>query len=213
MRYFENLPKIVYNDPISGHNIILTNLMARASILPSLLNDPSVYYQYDIQEGDTPEIIAHKYYNDIYRYWIVLLINQIVDPQWTWPLTYGQFNAYMQDKYNFPYNDPNNPVAPVNYYTTIQEYQQITTQFDYNTQTTTVETISIDESTYNTLPEIQINTYSLPSGLVNVTITKNALKIYDYEQQQNEAKRSIKILNAKYAGQIEKEYKALMKKK
>jgi hypothetical protein len=213
MKYFDVLPKIVYNNTFTNGSLVLTNLMARASLLPSLLNNPVIYYEYDIQEGDTPETIAFKYYNDVYRYWIILYANQIMDPQWTWPLTYSQFNAYIQDKYNYPYNDPNNPNTPVNYYVAIHEYQQITTQFDYNTQTTTVETISIDEDTYNTLPETQQNTYSLPSGLVKITVTKNAQTIYDYEQQQNEAKRNIKILNASYANEIESEFKKLMGKK
>jgi hypothetical protein len=58
-----------------------------------------LYYTYDIQEGDTPEIIAHKYYGDSYRYWIVLFANELLDPQWDWPMTYKMFEQYLADKY------------------------------------------------------------------------------------------------------------------
>ena len=71
MQYFDSLPKIVHTDQ-NGNSTIRTNLMARVSIIPENLKNPLLYYQYDIQEGDTPEIVAHKYYNDMYRYWIVL---------------------------------------------------------------------------------------------------------------------------------------------
>jgi len=32
--------------------------------------------------NDTPEIVAEKFYGNSYRYWIVLLSNNIIDPQW-----------------------------------------------------------------------------------------------------------------------------------
>jgi hypothetical protein len=51
-----------------GNSKIMTNIMVRVSIIPQILNNLAIYYQYDIQEGDTPEIIAHKYYGDSYRY-------------------------------------------------------------------------------------------------------------------------------------------------
>ena len=76
MQYFDTLPKIIQTDNV-GVSRVFTNLMARASIIPDVLKNPLVYYQYDIQEGDTPEIIAHKYYGESYRYWIVLFANEI----------------------------------------------------------------------------------------------------------------------------------------
>ena len=65
MQYFESLPKIIYTDD-SGIPKIATNIMARASMIPSILKNPVVYYQYDLQEDDTPEIVAHKYYGTSY---------------------------------------------------------------------------------------------------------------------------------------------------
>ena len=98
MKYFDTLPKFVYLNPITGHKNIMTNIMARASIMADVLNNPLIYYQYDLQDGDTPEIVAYKYYGDSYRYWLILFANQYLDPQWNWPLNYAEFNAYIQDK-------------------------------------------------------------------------------------------------------------------
>ena len=98
MKYFETIPKVVYTDE-KKNSKIFTNLLTRTSIKPTLLDNPVIYYKYDIQDGDTPEIIAHKYYGDVYRYWIVLYVNQILDPQWGWPITMNTFESYINDKY------------------------------------------------------------------------------------------------------------------
>jgi len=64
MQYFNSLPKVVYTDK-NSIKTIYTNLLARVSIKPRILNNLLVFYEYDIQDEDTPEIVAYKYYGDI----------------------------------------------------------------------------------------------------------------------------------------------------
>ena len=52
--------------------------------------------------------------------------------------------------------------------------------------------------------------YSLATGTVKVTISKNLINIYDYELQLNEDKRNIKILNSNYVNLMETQLKKLM---
>lgn len=207
MQYFDNLPKIVYRSA-QGTSSIYTNLMARASIVPSVLKDPMIYYKYDLQEGDTPEIVAYKYYGDSYRYWIVLFANQIMDPQWEWPLSYNSFNAYINNKYG--YSESLGTWSVFDPYSTTYELQKIITQYDATTQTTTVNTVVIDELAYNNLND-STNTYTLPTGIVTVSVTKNILSYYDWELEKNESKRNINILNELYVDELEKQFKNLMK--
>ena len=197
MQYFNTLPKIVQFDS-NGIGRIFVNLLARASVKSPLLENPAVYYQYDIQENDTPEIIAHKYYGDSYRYWIVLFANKIMDPQWDWPMSGRIFNQYMETKY------PN-----VNYTADIHHYEKILTQYDELTGTTTVNTVIVDEDTYYTIIE-NTKILELPTGQVSVTTTKNAVSIYEYESLLNESHRTINILNTAYVSQFENELKSLM---
>jgi len=196
MQYFDNLPKIIYTDQ-NGVRSIRTDLLSRASIIPQILSNPMLYYQYDIQDDDTPEIVAHKYYNDSYRYWIVLFANQMLDPQWDWPLSTNQFNAYLNDKY-----------GDEDIYSTIHHYEKSITSYDETTLTTTTNSVEISEAEYNTLP-IGPNTYTLPTGPVVVTISGSIVSVYDYELSVNEAKRTINILNASYVDEIESEIKKL----
>jgi hypothetical protein len=198
MQYFDTLPKIINIDS-TGNSKVMTNLLARASVIPEILKDPLLYYTYDIQEGDTPEIIAHKYYGDSYRYWIVLFANELLDPQWDWPMTSAVFEQYLADKY-----------PSTNVYSEIEYYEKVITQYDVNTQTTTVNRVRIDENVYNSLPVTQTATYTLPTGPVTITTDRNAVSIYDYELNQNEAKRNIKILNSIYVNQFEEQFKQLL---
>ena len=85
MQYFEMLPKVIKVEK-NGTSTVYTNLLSRANLINDVLTNPVLFYYYDIQDGDTPEIVAHKYYGDSYRYWLVLLPNNILDPQWDWPL-------------------------------------------------------------------------------------------------------------------------------
>jgi len=198
MQYFDTLPKIINIDS-TGNSKVMTNLLARASVIPQILKDPLLYYTYDIQEGDTPEVIAHKYYGDSYRYWIVLFANELLDPQWDWPMTSMVFEQYLADKY-----------PSTNVYSEVEYYEKVITQYDVNTQTTTVNKVRIDEDTYNGLPVTQTATYTLPTGPVTITTDRNAVSIYDYELNLNEAKRNIKILNSNYVDLMETQLKKLM---
>lgn len=201
MQYFNTLPKLVKTDD-KGNSLLLTNILARANLLQNFLSSPAIYYEYDIQDGDTPEIIAHKYYGDVYRYWVVLFANQIMDPQWEWPMTGDVFKSYIDSKYTLA-------TPAVNPLTTVHHYEKQIDTLDVSTNITTTNKIVISQTTYNSLTTGTTN-YSLATGTVKVTISKNLINIYDYELQLNEDKRNIKILKNNYVGQLEKQFKSLM---
>jgi hypothetical protein len=212
MKYFESLP-VIARDDLNGNKIAAINLLARVSIIPELLNNPALYYEYDIQEGDTPEIIASKYYEDPYRYWIVLFANQILDPQWDWPLTYSQFNAYIEDKYSVEAAAANMETLAYTQATTY-EYRKIIMTTDSNTSNTTTDKYVVDYDTYiNLITETE--TVQFPptrwnnNAFVTIETGKEIVSIYDWEQEQNEKRRSIKIMNSVYVGQFEEQFNYL----
>jgi hypothetical protein len=196
MQYFKTLPKLISTN--NGNSILLTNLLVRSSIIQNLLTNSLLFYKYDIQDGDTPEIVAYKYYGDAYRYWIVLFSNQMLDPQWDWPLNSINFQNYIVNKY-----------TTFNPYSTIHGYTQTTTQYDYNTQTTTVNKVNISQNTFNTFVPYNA-TVTLPTGKVSISKTVSSISYYQYELDLNESKRNINILNKQYVNQIESEFKKLM---
>jgi hypothetical protein len=208
MLYFNTLPKILTPDQ-NGNPIYLTNILTRAKLLEDLQNNPMLFYTYDIQDSDTPEIVAAKYYGDPNRFWLITYSNQILDPVWDWPLQYQQFLQYIESKYAAEAEAAEE--TPLDYTTTtILAYQKIVNTTDNTTQQTTENITTIDYATYEALTP-NTNTYTLPGGQTcTIAITKNALTIYDYEYNLNEAKRNIKILNEAYAGQMEQTFSEIM---
>ena len=196
MQYFDTLPKIIKTDT-NGNSSLMVNLIARCSVIPDVLKNPLVYYSYDIQEGDTPEIIAYKYYGDSYRYWIVLYVNQILDPQWHWPMQSGVLESYISDKYNF------------NTKATIHHYEKVITKFDSRTSTTTIDKYIIDQQSYNAL-QTGVFERSMATGPFTITTSRRTVSYYEYETDLNESYRNIKLLNSIYVGELEKQFKKLM---
>ena len=217
MKYFDTLPSIITTD-YNNNLILLKNLLARAVLLPQIQNNPLVLYTYAVQDGDTPETVAYKYYGSVDRYWIVLHGNQSLDPQWDWPLTSQQFQKYIIKKYkqdtanslSISVNSTND--SQVLSYTlgTVHHYEKTITTRDNVTQTQAVKTITIDETTYNsTTTSDRTVTFSDGSTSIQST-TKDVVSIYNHENNLNEAKRNIKLINSSFAGSLELQLKSLM---
>ena len=211
MKYFNTFPKTYFLD--NNNNLLtLTNLMARVDVRPSVLNNSLAFYGYNVQDGETPDIVASKYYGDSYRYWLTLFGNEnIVDPQFDWPLSSNELQSYLLAKYSDAAAQANTTV--VTYMsTTVQEYRKTITTTDSVSGATTSKTYVIGIDEYNSItPSKKSQTF--PNGaVVTETITTSIVNIYDYETEQNEAKRNINLLNATYTPQIEYEFKSLMGK-
>ena len=149
MLYFNTLPKIFTTDE-SGNVLLLTNILTRAKIIDSLQNNPLLFYEYAIQNGDTPEIISHKYYGDPYKYWIILYSNQILDPIWQWPMDDNIFDQYINVKYATQAAAENK--TPFEYTTsTVYRYEKLVTTTDLTTGIPDVKKYNISQETYNGL--------------------------------------------------------------
>ena len=61
-----------------------------------------LYDTYDVKEGETPEMIAHKLYGDSELHFVIMLINDITDRYHEWPMYEQQFNTYVNEKYDNP---------------------------------------------------------------------------------------------------------------
>ena len=91
--YFSGFPKIVYN----GKQI--KDITIRLDFLRRIKDNLSIFQYVQIQHGERPEDVANRYYNDPNLYWIVLYMNDIVDPYYDWLLTDDQLHAHALTKY------------------------------------------------------------------------------------------------------------------
>ena len=100
--YFDAFPVIPYDAKGDLEFKDVTNLLRRVGMRAKLKSNTLLYDTYDVKEGETPEMIAHKLYGDAELHWVILLINDITDRYHQWPMTGGQFLDYLNDKYTNP---------------------------------------------------------------------------------------------------------------
>jgi hypothetical protein len=207
MFYFNSLPKVVTPDQ-NGNSIVLTNILTRATLLEEFQNNPMLFYQYSIQDSDTPEIVAEKYYNSPYRYWIVLYSNNILDPLWDWPLRQEQLLDYINEKYKVEAESVS--MTPFEYTNvTVYAYQKITKTTNLDNLTENTIYTNLTQSAYNSLSS-STQTFKIGDYSCKVEISKRIVTIFENEYEKNENKRIIKLLNSSYVPRFEKVFQTVM---
>jgi len=98
--YFENFPIIAYDSVGNGEYKAVTDLLRRVALRSKVRSNVLVFDTYDVKQGETPEMLADKLYNDPELHWVILLINDITDRYHQWPMNNNQFIAYLNDKYS-----------------------------------------------------------------------------------------------------------------
>ena len=100
--YFESFPTIFYDANGDGTFKDVKNLLRRVGLRTLVKSNVLLFDTYEVKEGETPEMIAHKLYGDSNLHWIILMINEVTDRYHQWPMTVPQFLDFINDKYDNP---------------------------------------------------------------------------------------------------------------
>lgn len=162
MTYFNRMQFVTYDYGAAGK--VVTPLMtSRTNILSKYKSDQNYYVEYTIQEGDSPETLADRFYDNPFWSWIILVYNDIIDVWSQWPMSERELTNYC----NRVYDDIN----AVHHYVS----------FDGN----------IVDSTHTVHDRVPVTNY-------------------EYEVEQNEARRKIKLLLPEMAATVVRRHNELM---
>ena len=199
--FLDAFPKIKYDINRAQYPVYetVTNVFFRFGILRNIVENVGAYYFYDIEDGETPEILAEKVYQDSGAGWIIVYANEIADPQFDWPLDSRSFIKYIIGKYG----------SVENAQTQVHHYEKIISRFNTNGEVTTTERIWIDGDRLSwAAPDVPYDTYQNVAATTNIytvaghtvteTISKAIVSAYDYEMELNDAKRTIRVIKADY---------------
>jgi hypothetical protein len=196
MLYFNNLPNVTYPDG-KGKTIIMKDLMTRIYVVSKLTNDPLMYYSYDIKDSDSPEIVAYKYYGSPDDYWLVLLANKANDPEWDWPLNNYNLDKFIINKYGSFENSQQ-----------LHHYEMITTVTNPLTNESEKTVVKIGAEQFANVI-IGSTTCSFPSGDIIYSTDKREVSNYMYENELNESKRTINLIDKNIAISLQREFRRL----
>ena len=188
--YFSSIPNVDYDingtEPNQFRSV--TNIMQRIRFKPSVLENITDYYPYYVREGERPDIVSFNTYGTVAYSYLILLVNDIVDPLFDWPLPSRQFENYIIEQYGsvsaaqstnkYYYQVVRAEVAKTGISERVPEYK-----------------IIVDQTTYN----------SLDSSV------RSAQNVYDYEVEQNDNKREIKLINPDFIQDIDYQVKRSLK--
>lgn len=100
--YFQNFPKIYYDFDTTDNDRslkILTDITANVRVRKQILEKITQYEEYDIQEGETPELIAEKFYGNPEYHWIIMLLNERYDYVSDYPINQDELEDYIASVY------------------------------------------------------------------------------------------------------------------
>lgn len=196
--YFNKFPKVDYFIPVprlsgvgsarrSTKSLVATDISTRF-IIRQILGDPNlIYYDYEVRDEERPDTVAAKYYGDARLDWMLMFFNQMIDPYFDWPLSQRNFEKFLRQKYG------SISVAQG----TIERYERrIYPQADHNDGLGNIITIparyvTVDKSSHDAL----------------ALADRRTITQYDHEENLNEARRNIKILDESFVPELISTYK------
>jgi hypothetical protein len=211
-KYFNYFPKTFYTLQSDADGLdAVTNIISRYGLEQSFKENSSVFYKYDIQDSDTPEIIAAKMYGSSERHWMVLAMNDIIDPQFEWPLEYRTMIRFIEEKYSANANTVAGQTGLEWAQTNIQSYYKVekrTTNYSGNFIETRVE---VDANTYANVALSSTNVTLSDGTQITIDTLKETKTYYDFELEENENKRAINLLKPEFAFNLEQELISVFK--
>lgn len=161
--YFKRFPDIYYECDIGGVEQlkVVKDITLNVRLRKAVLENIVLYDEYDIKDGETPEIIAYNVYGSAEYHWVIMLANERYDYIEDWPMDSRTLDTYIKNKYTNPYDTHH---------------------------------------------------YKDPNGFVvnSTAFQASPVTNYQYEEQLNEQKRRIKLIQPGLIGQILRQYKELM---
>jgi len=225
--YFKSFPYTYYSLDNTTTVQVVTNITNRVTLSDEVKNNLGLYDEYDIKDGETPELVADKFYNNSELHWLVLHYNEIIDPRFDWPLDTNKLNKYVDSKYtdvnavhhfedaNGNYTNGNAYILSSNAFTNFSVNDAITNNTNigiaFITQKNSNSNVRITITTGGFKTGDQILKSSNTSNRANITSTVilsgTPVTNFTFEDEINESKRRIKILKAPYVDAVVNDFK------
>ena len=181
MNYFDLFPDVELPSFSNKRNsskdfIKVKNLFKRGKVREDFFQNTVAFYQYSVEGDDRPDNVAFKVYENQRLDWMVLIANNIINVRDEWPMSQYDFQRYLDNKY-----DPTQ-LGQIHHY----ETKEIRNSKD---QLLLQSGLTVDaDFTYSYSEDGTVHNVN------NVTSVSN----FEYENNKNEAKRTIYLVRQEY---------------
>ena len=180
--YFSIVPNISYDEkpikyPFSESDFVVAkNFFRRYKVSDDIFSSSVYFNKFSIPDGMRPDAVALKMYGNEFYDWIILLVNNMVNAQYDWPMNNYEIYKILEEEYDDPYSE-------------ISHYEIKEAIGPYSAG------LHVDETFYNGQHKLNIN------GSIQ---TKNGneiaspVTVAEYYTSENEKKREIYLLKGEY---------------
>jgi len=203
--YFSLIPDIEYDSkpisyPFSESDFVTAkNFFRRYEISDDLFSYTTFYKKYAVEDGERIENIANEYYGSPFYDWIIVLTNNFINPQFSFPANSETVRKIAEDKYG------DDTYSGVHHYETLEKKSGSTV--DGNDVIALKGGLTVDKTFYDS-PFKYFNGTQVMTVPGN-TVSKPIMN-YDHEVIENEKKREIYILRKVYFRRFVAEFKKRM---
>jgi len=169
----KNLPELFYNiakSPVDVDLLYAKNLWQRSEILPEYVNSMTLFDEYVVINGESPEVLSNRVYGNPFYNWTLFIANDIVNFYEQWPKSTSQLSDYVSNKYP-------NPAATKHY---------VTTEVKNTAGNIIIPAGKVVPSNYSV-------SY-IDNGIVVTANPVVSITNYQYEEEINGKKEKIKII-------------------
>lgn len=183
--YFRYFNKRFYDVKMNGFDQEIVDITERFDFLKKIKDNAVLFKKYEIKDEERPDMVSYKFYKNSNYDWIILMVNDIFDPYYEWPLSNRILEEFIKDKYG----SVETAQQTVKYYQWIIRERQRFSNGDEISE----KILNVTQSQYNDLAESD----------------RRILYAYDYEKNLNEEKRNIKIIDKSFIPQIVREFREI----
>tara|TARA_Y100001937_G_C7017578_1_gene283872 strand:+ start:135 stop:791 length:657 start_codon:yes stop_codon:yes gene_type:complete len=193
MNYFDLFPNVElpsFSDRrrSSFDYITIKNLFKRGRVRDDIFGNVIAFSKYLVLDGERPDSVAKKLYEDENLDWVVLLSNNIINVQDEWPMGQYDFQRYLDNKYSIDqlseiHHYETNEIRNANGILLLQGGLIVDADFTFK--------------------------YSLDGTLETVNSVKSISNL-NYEIERNDAKRTINVLRKEYVSIIIDDMREIM---
>ena len=199
INFFSDFPTIGYTLDDNSTQQVVVDIFRRVLFSKEYKDNSSYYEKYYILDGETPEELSFRFYGTTNLHWLILMVNNIIDPRFEWPLSEQNLVKHVEKKYGGKQN-----IFATNRAKNKKGYQ--------------VETFFIltEESTHKEPAKLLFENPD-PEGIAIAVSYKDSNIIADFESnyevefQKNESYRQISILKPEVVQNIINNYKQLIR--
>ena len=122
-----------------------------------------------------PDILAFNIYGDVKYTWTIFMVNNMLDPFWSWPMDTKNFGMYLTNKYG---TVDKSKIALHHYEQIIHGRTEVTGKSDPIPE----RVVELDYTTYRAVGEDD----------------RQIVYAYEWEQEKNEVNRTINLIDASF---------------